>query len=365
MNALRWLVVTACLVCGSLRANAQDAAGAPPAPEKPLRVLLFADGPTREYQFARRLFVNEQDKKRAEVSACLQSGDPTVPRFQDLPADRVLREFPARLDAIDLIIAFDPDWTRLGEKQLELLGAWVKQGGGLALIAGPVHTGKLAQPAHRKQLQPICDLYPVEVDEARQPVQAISMPWRLTFAAGAADMKFLSFDDSPQALAHWDAFFSTTARRATDEDRQKIAALIAELDSPRFETREQATRALEKIGFPAQQQLQKALEGKPALEVRARIERLLELLELPDFGRGFYSYQPVKKVKPTASVVATFSDPDARMSDGKEHPYLVKMTHGQGKVVYLGSGETWRLRLFKEAYHDRFWLQLGRYVAGK
>jgi hypothetical protein len=33
-------------------------------------------------------------------------------------------------------------------------------------------------------------------------------------------------------------------------------------------------------------------------------------------------------------------------------------------VVYLGSGEMWRLRQFREAYHERFWTQLARHAAG-
>jgi hypothetical protein len=365
MHALRWLAVAISLTVQTGSALAQADVAEPKEAAKPLRVLMFADGPTREYQLCRRLFLTQVDKKQVELTICLQAGDPTGPRSQDLPVERLPKDFPASLAGFDLILAFDPDWTRLSVAQLALLEPWVKQGGGLVVVAGPVNTGKLAQPDYQKPLKPIIDLYPVEVAEAKPTAQGIRMPWKLTFAAGAADMKFLSFDDGPQALAHWDAFFSTTSRRATDEDRKKIAGLIAALDSPRFETREQATKELEKIGFSAQAALEKALAGKPPLEVRTRIERLLALLELPDFGRGFYSFHPVKKVKPTAAVVATFNDPDARMPDGKEHPYLVKMAHGTGKVVYLGSGETWRLRLFKEAYHELFWVQLGRYAASK
>jgi hypothetical protein len=78
--------------------------------------------------------------------------------------------------------------------------------------------------------------------------------------------------------------------------------------------------------------------------------------------RGFYNYYPVKAVKPNATVVATFTDPRARLADGKEQPYLVAMPYGSGRVIYLGSGESWRLRQYREAYHERFWTKLARYA---
>src|SRR5262249_13540759 len=84
----------------------------------------------------------------------------------------------------------------------------------------------------------------------------------------------------------------------------------------------------------------------------------------PDAGllRGFYSYYPVEAVKPSATLVATFSDPRARMRDGREQPFLVPMPYRSGKVVYIGSPEMWRLRTYREMYHERFWTKLGRYA---
>src|SRR5205085_6117496 len=38
--------------------------------KKPLRVLLFAGGPSHDYQFVRTLFVREVDQHRAELSVC-------------------------------------------------------------------------------------------------------------------------------------------------------------------------------------------------------------------------------------------------------------------------------------------------------
>ncbi len=61
-----------------------------------------------------------------------------------------------------------------------------------------------------------------------------------------------------------------------------VAQLIAELDSPRFQVRDQASAELKKRGAGVQPVLQEALTKKPTLEVRQRLEKLLqEIVALP------------------------------------------------------------------------------------
>ncbi len=62
---------------------------------------------------------------------------------------------------------------------------------------------------------------------------------------------------------------------------EPIARLVADLDSPQLRVRQKAGDALEKLGEAAEPALRKALAGKPSLEVRRRVERLLKLLEGP------------------------------------------------------------------------------------
>jgi len=59
-------------------------------------------------------------------------------------------------------------------------------------------------------------------------------------------------------------------------DKKYLARLIADLDSSRFVVRERAARELEGLGSAAEPALRKVLAGKPSLEARKRIEKLLE-----------------------------------------------------------------------------------------
>jgi RNA polymerase sigma factor (sigma-70 family) len=59
-------------------------------------------------------------------------------------------------------------------------------------------------------------------------------------------------------------------------DGQQLAELIADLDSKDFALREQATRKLAELGEAAEAALRKTLQGNPTLEVRQRLELLLQ-----------------------------------------------------------------------------------------
>jgi hypothetical protein len=61
-------------------------------------------------------------------------------------------------------------------------------------------------------------------------------------------------------------------------DKKKIKQWLRDLASDTFETREKATRELEKLGRDVKPLLREALKGRPELELRRRIEGLLQKL---------------------------------------------------------------------------------------
>jgi hypothetical protein len=74
---------------------------------------------------------------------------------------------------------------------------------------------------------------------------------------------------------------------------------------------------------------------------------------------GFYWCYPATSLKPSATLLASYSDP--RASVGTSPPALMAVQFlGSGRVFYLGSGELWRMRATGESAYDRFWVRLVR-----
>ena len=72
------------------------------------------------------------------------------------------------------------------------------------------------------------------------------------------------------------AYLKERIRPIQVADPKRVAELLASLDRNDFAAREQAERELEKLGLGAETALRQALADKPSLEVRRRVERLLQ-----------------------------------------------------------------------------------------
>jgi hypothetical protein len=305
-----------------------------------LRILLFANGPSRDYQFVRTMMVREVEAKRAKLSIYLQSSKGLDEVQQDVDGNHLLPSFPTKLErpragkdekagaakegdplnlkSYDVIIAFDPDWRELTDAQLKLAKEWVEgdHGGGMIFVAGPQNTQRLIPPPDATKLstwdlKPIYALFPVIL--ARTPpnlkgesAHDTTIPYRLDFTGIAKGFDFLKLnEEGSQPLAGWTDFFG------------------------RFVQEE----------FPG-----------GGFKVHPE--------------RGFFSYLLVQKAKDGSEVLATFDDPKSpKTEDKKGQPFFVSMRAGKGKSFYIGSGEMWRLRTYNEEFHQRFWVKLSRYVS--
>ena len=76
------------------------------------------------------------------------------------------------------------------------------------------------------------------------------------------------------------AFLSQRLRPAAKLDEARIASLINDLDSDRFSTREQASTELTRLGASAEVLLRKKRAENVSLELRKRIDLLLEKLDV-------------------------------------------------------------------------------------
>lgn len=290
--------------------------------KRALRVLLLAGGATREYQFLRTILYREMIEKRMEMCIHLQTGREDH-MDQDVEPDRLLADFPSRigpnaagekfmsLSDYDVVVAFDPDWAKLNPKQLNTLKEWVgDHAGGVIFVAGPVFSYQLARPGGR-DISGLLSIYPVVLQDNRLHNVNIgklghdsTRPYALNFAPAAKEFEFLKLDEAADSpIAGWNGFFW------------------------------------------------KEENYKPGKDERPR--------------KGFFSYYPVERLKPDSRVAATFAGPkESRINGGKdEQPFIVAMRYGSGKTLYVGSGEFWRLRAFKDGFHERLWIKMSRHVA--
>ncbi len=179
--------------------------------ERKSKVLLIAGGPSREFRFLRNQLFRDRD---TTVDVMLQSG--TTGMSQE--ADDILYEFPEVADELfqyDCIVAFDPDWLKFNELQVELLDRFVaEQAGGLIVVAGPVYTPSWAGQRRGRdpRVDTIKSLYPVIFYSQGVPSLGLGRfggeaAWPLSFTRDGASAEFLWLEDDPlDSEAAWQSF---------------------------------------------------------------------------------------------------------------------------------------------------------------
>lgn len=303
--------------------------------KKPLRILLVASGPSREYLALKNMLVREVQETRVELCVLLQNeaGEKGT-AVQDVPPERLLTRFPTKLDTtsknpdpkerfynlneFDLIIAFDPDWSELSLQQAQDLQRWVQeQGGGLIYVADRVNGHQLARvDPSNGILLPILEILPVLPDDmiALSIKSTPRTPRRLLLhpIEGSDLLKLEDSMDDP--TAGWEKFFT---------DREKHV---------------------------------------PSQDVR--VERFPQ--------RGFFSTYPLKPdigVKSGSKVLAEL----AEVTDAGEivnSPWLVTSNPSAGwRTAFMGSGSMYRMFAYDppvgKQYFERFWTKLMKYISAK
>ncbi len=282
---------------------------------RPLRVLLVAGAAGREYQFVRTLLVREMEKKRARVSIWLQLPPGATTKrpniVQDVPPERMLDSFPPR---------FTPGVGEDKDDPTDLASF------DLAVMFDP-------------------DWSQIDAAQFRNLRTWVDNGGGLITVAGPVHMLQL-------------------ARPGADQDR--FAPLLDLLPvRPRDSRLDAGERPPDKpwpLNFDA---------ASPELD-------FLRLTDQPDKSveedwadffaasdpNGFFNYYPIVEEKKGALVVARYGDPRSALRTGEKHPWLVVTAPASGRrVVWLGSDETWRLRMRRESYHERFWTKLTRWAA--
>lgn len=168
------------------------------------RVLLFAGGPSREYQFLRNQLFRDSE---VIVDVLLQSAVQGV--SQD--SNQILDTFPttaAELSEYDCIVAFDPDWRKLSPEQIDLLDAWVaEQSGGLVVLAGPVYTEDWSMGTNMEKIRA---LYPVEFNKKFSLLDSKrfenKQAWPIELTRDGLEAEFLWLtDDAPTSRQAWNS----------------------------------------------------------------------------------------------------------------------------------------------------------------
>jgi hypothetical protein len=177
--------------------------------ERKNTVLLFAGGPTREYQFLRNQLKRDRD---SVVDVYLQTELEGI--SQD--ARKILDTFPASLQELaeyDTVVAFDPDWRQLNMEQVQAIDDWLfKESGGLIAVAGPVY---MDQWIADRELSKLRSIYPVEfntrllaLDDSRY---GSTVPWPIEFTREGKDAEFLwlgsSREESESTWADFEGVF--------------------------------------------------------------------------------------------------------------------------------------------------------------
>ena len=217
-----------------------------------------------------------------------------------------------------------------------------------------------AKPGIAQEANKILDAFPASREElfAYDCLVAVDPNWKqLTTPQVEMLDEWLAYQGGGVILVAGPVFMGETVGGwLEDPNLSSIRAIYPVEFQKRFSTSRQSTYAAEQPWT-----LDFTREGLEADFLRLA-DTSAENLAVWSAFPGVYGYFPTKRVKSGATALAFFSNPQTRQGD--EAPALiVSQFYGSGRVLYLGTGEFWRLRSENPDYFVRFYTQLIRYVA--
>jgi hypothetical protein len=178
--------------------------------DRKLHVLVVASGPMRDYRFLHTMLNRHSS---IDVDIWLQTVVPSTAGQVSQESKHLLVEFPktaAELFDYDVIVAFDPDWSRIPIEGRKFLLNWVSEhAGGLILVAGDIYTPQLAASTD-DALKELQKLYPVvlsaSISELSLDARA-EQPWPVALTREGREAGFLQLaDNSPDTEGQWKQF---------------------------------------------------------------------------------------------------------------------------------------------------------------
>jgi len=198
--------------------------------DRPLKVLIVAGGPMREYVFARNVL---NRNRGMSVDVWLQTGEAGISQ----EANQLLFKFPEsreELFAYDVLLAFDADWSNVSLEQQKWIEEWVSnEGGGMMFIASDVFTPSLT--VDRDSSGALDKLLPVVLDQVMPAIgardrAAVAQP--LTFTPEGKSAEFLQIADTAEASAEAWATFPGVFRCFPTRARKGGATVYLEFSDP-------------------------------------------------------------------------------------------------------------------------------------
>jgi RNA polymerase sigma factor (sigma-70 family) len=166
-------------------------------------------------------------------------------------------------------------WDAFSMKELGLLEGhrgWVLSVAfspdGMRLLSGGLDTTALVWDVRRFTQRPV----------SAAAMKAADMEACWEDLGGGVPRAFRAMGKLLAAPADAAAFLGEHMKPAPAAEARHVAALIADLGSEQFKTRDRAMKELEKLGEVAAPALRKAYTGDPPLEIKRRLEVLLEKL---------------------------------------------------------------------------------------